>query len=176
MRRARWFGYWLGCAFAVVLALWLPNAAFAAEVAIGNAGSYPLSREFSFLEDPDGKLSFEEVQQEDKQGRFAALPSDSPGPNFGITSSVIWLKVTLRPTADAPVSWLLEVAYAPLGRLEFYAPGPDGYVRQRLVALKVKQKGRHLKPSEVRRWRRDYFHQGFGLVRLGGTIQYPEAA
>ena len=52
----------------------------------------------------------------------------------------------------------------------------DGYVRQRLVALKVKQKGRHLKPSEVRRWRRDYFHQGFGLVRLGGTIQYPEAA
>ena len=130
MRRARWFGYWLGCAFAVVLALWLPNAAFAADVAIGNAGSYPLSREFSFLEDPDGKLSFEQVQQEDKQGRFAALPSDSPGPNFGITSSVIWLKVTLRPTADAPVSWLLEVAYAPLGRLEFFAPGPDGYVRQ----------------------------------------------
>ena len=52
----------------------------------------------------------------------------------------------------------------------------DDYVRQRLLSLKVKQKGRHLKPGEVKRWTRDYFHQGFDLVRLGGTIQYPEAA
>jgi group II intron reverse transcriptase/maturase len=52
----------------------------------------------------------------------------------------------------------------------------DSYVWKRLVALKIKQKGRHLKPGEWRRWRSDYFHQGFDLVQLGGTIQYPEAA
>jgi PAS domain S-box-containing protein len=126
--RPHWLGRWFGCVIA--LALWLPVGAIAADVTIGNAGSYPLSREFSFLDDPDGKLTFEEVRQQDQQGRFAALPSDSPGPNFGITSSAIWLKVTLRPTADAPSSWLLEVAYAPLGKVDLFTPGPAGYVRQ----------------------------------------------
>jgi group II intron reverse transcriptase/maturase len=52
----------------------------------------------------------------------------------------------------------------------------DDYVRRRLVTLKIKQKGRHLKPGDVKCWTPDYFHQGFGLLRLGGTIQYPEAA
>lgn len=117
-------------AFVIALALLLPGAADAAEVRIGNAGSYSLSREFSFLDDADGKLSFEEVLQQDRQGRFAALPADSPGPNFGITSSAIWLKVVLRTAADAPSAWLLEVAYAPLGKVELYTPAASGYARQ----------------------------------------------
>ena len=120
---------WYGWLIALVLALGLPIS-FAADVTVGTAGSYPLSREFSFLEDEGGKLSFDDVRQQDQQNKFAPLPSDSPGPNFGITSSAIWLKVTLRPTAAAPSSWLLEIAYAPLGTVELYTPGPDGYVRQ----------------------------------------------
>jgi hypothetical protein len=32
---------------------------------------------------------------------------------------------------------------------------------------------RHLKPGEVDRWTRDYFH-GLGLVHLRGTVSYPE--
>lgn len=123
MRGQRPLGRWLRWALALAISLWLPAALGAAEVRIGNAGSYPLSREFSFLEDPGGKLTFEQVLQQDQQGRFAALPSDSPGPNFGITSSAIWLKVTLRTAADAPTAWLLELAYAPLGRVELYTPG-----------------------------------------------------
>ncbi len=51
----------------------------------------------------------------------------------------------------------------------------DGYVWRRLVSLRRKRKGRHLRPDEWRRWTNEYF-QGFGLLRLGGTIQYPEAA
>lgn len=115
---------------AMLLAFWLPVAALAAEVVVGTAGSYPLSREFSFLEDRDGKLSFEEVREQDRQGKFGPLPADTPGANFGITSSAIWLKVVLKPAADAPASWLLEVAYAPLGKLELYTPGPTGYLKQ----------------------------------------------
>jgi PAS domain S-box-containing protein len=127
MRRACWSGWLL----AVAVLLSAPLAAVAGDIAIGTAGSYPLSREFSFLEDPEGKLSFEEVRQQDQQGKFSALPADSPGPNFGITSSAIWLKLTLRPAANAPAAWLLEVAYAPLFKLELYTPGPGGaYVHQ----------------------------------------------
>jgi len=51
----------------------------------------------------------------------------------------------------------------------------DSYVWQRLRSLRVKRKGRHLRPGEVERWSRDYFHD-LGLHRLRGTVRYPEAA
>jgi group II intron reverse transcriptase/maturase len=49
----------------------------------------------------------------------------------------------------------------------------DSYVWRRLLSLRVKRKGRNLKPGEVERWSREYF-QTFGLHRLRGTVQYPE--
>ena len=51
----------------------------------------------------------------------------------------------------------------------------DGYVWQRLQTLRVKRKGRNLKPGEATRWTSEYFWQ-LGLHRLRGTVQYPEAA
>ncbi len=51
----------------------------------------------------------------------------------------------------------------------------DDYVVERLRGLMVKRKGRNLVASEAARWTRDYF-EAFGLYRLRGTIQYPEAA
>jgi group II intron reverse transcriptase/maturase len=49
----------------------------------------------------------------------------------------------------------------------------DTYVWQRLRSLRVARKGRHLRPGEVDRWTRDYFHN-LGLHRLRGTVRYPE--
>jgi RNA-directed DNA polymerase len=49
----------------------------------------------------------------------------------------------------------------------------DGYVVRRLRSLRVKRKGRQLRPSEAMRWDRDYF-EAFGLHRLRGTVKYPE--
>jgi group II intron reverse transcriptase/maturase len=51
----------------------------------------------------------------------------------------------------------------------------DTYVWRRLLALRVKRKGRNLRPGEVERWTRDSF-QNLGLHRLRGMIRYPEAA
>jgi RNA-directed DNA polymerase len=51
----------------------------------------------------------------------------------------------------------------------------DSYVWRRLLALRIKRKGRHLRPGEVARWTPDYFHN-LGLHRLRGTVQYPEQA
>ena len=51
----------------------------------------------------------------------------------------------------------------------------DDYVVDRLRTLRVKRKGRHLGPGEARKWTRDYF-EALGLVRLRGSIRYPEAA
>jgi hypothetical protein len=49
----------------------------------------------------------------------------------------------------------------------------DGYVVRRLRSLRIKRKGRHLRPGEMGNWDRDYF-EAFGLHRLRGTVQYPE--
>ena len=50
----------------------------------------------------------------------------------------------------------------------------DTYVWRRLRRLLVERKGRHLHAGEADRWDRQYFH-AFGLHRLRGTVQYPEA-
>jgi group II intron reverse transcriptase/maturase len=50
----------------------------------------------------------------------------------------------------------------------------DTHVWRRLRALRVKRKGRSLRPGESRAWTREYFHN-LGLTRLLGTVQYPEA-
>jgi RNA-directed DNA polymerase len=49
----------------------------------------------------------------------------------------------------------------------------DRYVEKRLRSLRVKRKGRNLRPGEAQAWTREYF-ENFGLHRLRGTIRYPE--
>jgi group II intron reverse transcriptase/maturase len=51
----------------------------------------------------------------------------------------------------------------------------DDYVVERLCSMRVKRKGRNLRPSEARGWTREYF-ENLGLIRLRGTIRYPERA
>jgi len=49
----------------------------------------------------------------------------------------------------------------------------DRYVVDRLRTLRVKRKGRNLRPGETARWTREYF-ENLGLYRLRGTVRYPE--
>jgi RNA-directed DNA polymerase len=51
----------------------------------------------------------------------------------------------------------------------------DDYVVKRLRSLRIKRKGRHLRPGEAKAWTREYF-EALGLHRLRGTVCYPEAA
>jgi len=51
----------------------------------------------------------------------------------------------------------------------------DGHVVKRLRRFLVRRKGRNLKAGESKRWTREYF-EALGLVRLRGTIRYPERA
>lgn len=51
----------------------------------------------------------------------------------------------------------------------------DAYVWRRLRRLRMKRKGRHLRPGEAKRWTRESFWN-LGLHRMRGTVQYPEAA
>jgi RNA-directed DNA polymerase len=51
----------------------------------------------------------------------------------------------------------------------------DRYTERRLKRLRVQRAGRNLRPGQLEKWDRGYF-EALGLVRLRGTIRYPEAA
>jgi group II intron reverse transcriptase/maturase len=51
----------------------------------------------------------------------------------------------------------------------------DLYVHDRLRSLRIRRKGRHLRPKESDGWTLGYFF-GLGLYRLFGTVHYPEVA
>ncbi len=51
----------------------------------------------------------------------------------------------------------------------------DTHVWMRLRSLRLKRAGRNLQPGQTVAWTRDFFHN-IGLVRLRGTVKYPEAA
>lgn len=105
------------------------------EFAIGNEGSYALSRAFSYLEDASGELVLADLLKAEAQAHsqvhFQPVPQTGPATNFGLTSAAIWLRVTLRAARDAPADWMLELAYPPLDRVELYTPdGKGGFSRQ----------------------------------------------
>jgi group II intron reverse transcriptase/maturase len=51
----------------------------------------------------------------------------------------------------------------------------DSYVYERLRELRIRRKGRNLRPGEAKGWTRESFWN-LGLHRLRGTVRYPEAA
>jgi signal transduction histidine kinase len=74
----------------------------------------------TFLEDPSGKLTIDQVSAKDKQFKPWSQGGDSF--NFGFTRSAYWIKLPLLRQSDAAEEWLLEIEYAKLQELDFYSP------------------------------------------------------
>lgn len=126
-RRARNWLLLMGCVLAVASGA---GAAADGELTIGEAQRYPLSRSFTFLEDPSGELTLDEVLEPAVQARFGAVPQRGDGVNFGFTRSAIWLRLVLHAPPETQPDWLLELAYPPLDSIELYAPDGPGLDRQ----------------------------------------------
>jgi signal transduction histidine kinase/DNA-binding NarL/FixJ family response regulator len=118
----------LGLALLALAALLAAPAS--AEVAVGAAASYPLSRALGYLEDPGRRMTLAEVLRADAQGRFAPVSQGRTESNFGLTRSVYWLRVTLRKQPQAASRWLFEVGYPSLDHIELYQMKDGGWQRQ----------------------------------------------
>jgi diguanylate cyclase (GGDEF)-like protein len=86
----------------------------------GTEGSVSLGMSVDVLEDPAGKLSFDDVRSGPQAARFA--PAGADPVNFGYTRSVWWLRFTLPGGAPAGEELLLEVAYPSIDRIELHLP------------------------------------------------------
>lgn len=115
---------------AVFLALLLATTHLAAaEIAalpIGANGSYVLTQALSYLEDPESRLSIEDVAHPGAESAFRPLASDKPTANFGLTRTAYWLRITLQLQPEAPTRWLLEVGQPTTDRIELFMPRADG--------------------------------------------------
>lgn len=89
-------------------------------VAIGNNGSYALSRSFTYIEDTGATLTLDDVLAPGVQAAFKPVKQGANATNFGTTNSAIWLRVKVRTGDNAPRRWLMELAYPPLDRLDLY--------------------------------------------------------
>lgn len=73
------------------------------------------------LEDPTGQLEISAIRGRDAD--FRPWRGGGTELNFGYTASAWWIRLPLKREAAAPKDWLLELHYARLDSVEFYAPG-----------------------------------------------------
>ncbi len=104
-----------------------PNGHPDTPVIVSNAQTrYPLGLHLAYLEDPTGSLTFQEIASSPHSRRFT--PSREKYPNFGLTQSAYWLRVTLWSAGYEPADWLLEIGPQFLDAIDVYLPHPNGQI------------------------------------------------
>lgn len=93
---------------------------------------HPLGLHLEYMEDTFNKFSIENI---DKNSSFTA--SERETPNFGFTSSVVWVKFAIRVPAGNKNRWFLEVGYPLLDNIKLYIPEKDGTYRVKQAGDKL---------------------------------------
>jgi signal transduction histidine kinase len=89
-------------------------------VVLKESGHTPVQGHLQFWRDLSGNLTVKDID------KLNLLPFD-PGlsPNFGFDQTVYWFKIEVNNQSDQP-DWLLEIAYSPLDRIDFYTRSEEG--------------------------------------------------
>lgn len=84
---------------------------------------FDLSGHLTYLRDPDGSLTLDDVTSQSQPFVFLAEKGNL---NFGITSDVIWLRLEVQRAPSAAAEWWLELAPAYIGEATLYEINRDG--------------------------------------------------
>lgn len=106
--------------------------------------SVDLSKSAWVLRDPEGQLTFEDVQVPVQQARFLPVSPGATPTHFGLTRDAVWLKLVLQASPEDAGSpdWLLEVGFPLLDHVTFFDTSAEGHPR-------VVETGR-MRPFEAR--------------------------
>lgn len=104
-------------------------------------GKYPLGLHLAILEDPGGELTIDQVSSPPFDAQFT--PNTIAVPNYGYTSSAMWVRFSLENETTQTSEWLLEHGFANTQYIDLYSPIPGGQ------GYTVKQSGT-LKPVSTR--------------------------
>lgn len=86
--------------------------------------SVNLGKKVLILNDRSGEFDFTRIIHEDTSELFHKSNSDIP--NYGYTSSIFWVKISIESTAKQSREMYLEVGYPLLDLMEFYEIGENG--------------------------------------------------
>ncbi len=81
---------------------------------------YPLGLYMDILEDPAGKLTFDDIRSGELESRFQH--STESVPNFGMTRSAHWLRWHWDVHTELEEEWLLVMAYPDIEQIILYVP------------------------------------------------------
>lgn len=73
------------------------------------------------LEDPSGELTINDVTSPEKSKAFSAWGSEN-NINYGFTSSAHWIRIPLVKASGEDASKVIEVPYAQISEISFFAP------------------------------------------------------
>lgn len=90
-----------------------------------------IGKQVQVLEDPAGAMTFEQVRN-----TAAFKPSDKDVPNFGISKSVYWLKMSVANQAT-DLRILLTLSYPQLDQVSFYYSDNNGNYQEELSGEQV---------------------------------------
>jgi two-component system, sensor histidine kinase LadS len=85
---------------------------------------YLLGTYIEYLEDPQGKLSLEQVRSAEYETKFTRGTQDVL--NFGLTDSVYWLRLRIRNDAPVTTQWRLELSRPSMNTVVLYLPQENG--------------------------------------------------
>jgi len=91
-------------------------------VTLTEAGHVDVQGQMKYWRDPSGNVTVEEIQK----APFSNLTKNE-SPNLGFDRAAHWARIEIRNESSSS-EWLLEVAYAPLDRIDFYVVANDGSV------------------------------------------------
>ncbi len=109
-----------------VLFVFFTNSIFAAPSIILKEGQvkYTLGRYLDYLEDPDGKLSIEDILNPQISLQFTASKRETP--SFGYTDSTYWVRFTITNPLNKKIDLQLEHQQSFMNYVDFYSFG-DGH-------------------------------------------------
>jgi two-component system, sensor histidine kinase LadS len=91
---------------------------------VGGHDRYDISRLMLYMEDRSGVMTIEEASA--RHAQFKPFPQAGGAYNFGITSSAMWFRITLRPVYGIEPRWLWKVAHPNLDEVDLFVPVPGG--------------------------------------------------
>lgn len=113
---------------ALIAVLFLLLAGATSGAASGPPGGAWMNGSLALLEDPDGSLQVDDLEQPERAERFVAAQGRT---SVGLSRSVWWLRLDLPPREAVPGGWWLEVASSSLLDLRLYLPDGQGGYRER---------------------------------------------
>ncbi len=106
-------------------------------------GKIVLGLHTEYMEDKDGKLTFDDIRKTEANCRDVARnvstittdstttkpcwnKSEQKNLNFGFTTSAYWIKFQIQNKQDEYKHWLLEISYPFLDKIDLYSPEANG--------------------------------------------------